>query len=225
MSADDQREQRILDAAGELIGHYGYDKTTVSEIADAAGVSKGTIYLHFDSKVALFEALLVREMVHHGQAWMKAMEADPKGGTLGGMYRTILTVQSDSPLITAMLQQNRKVMGSYLDRPGNLFAGMYGTGMGPEIFRELQEAGCIRRDVDPEALAHLGDIIEYGLISISEVKPAELAPPFEATVELIAQMMERAFAPPDGGDSEAGKAIMHRYMEMMHDFLEGNDGG
>ena len=40
-SDNKEREQRILDAAAELFVHYGYDKTTVSDIARQAGVSKG----------------------------------------------------------------------------------------------------------------------------------------------------------------------------------------
>ena len=60
-----EREQRILDAASRLIAHYGYDKTTVSDVAREAGVSKGAIYLHWKSKTALFEALLFRETGWH----------------------------------------------------------------------------------------------------------------------------------------------------------------
>ena len=57
-AADPDREQRILDAAADLIAHFGYDKTTVDDIARRAGVSKGAIYLHFKSKDDLFEGLL-----------------------------------------------------------------------------------------------------------------------------------------------------------------------
>ena len=56
-----EREQRILSAAAERIAHYGYDKTTIEEIARDAGISKGAVYLHFRSKEQLFEALLLRE--------------------------------------------------------------------------------------------------------------------------------------------------------------------
>ena len=58
-----EREERILTAAAELFVHYGYDKTTVDDIARAAGVSKGTIYLHFAGKDDLLEGLVVREMM------------------------------------------------------------------------------------------------------------------------------------------------------------------
>ncbi len=40
----------ILDAVGRLLGHYGYKKMTVDDIAHEAGIGKGTIYLYFPSK-------------------------------------------------------------------------------------------------------------------------------------------------------------------------------
>ena len=78
-SNNPEREQRILDAAADLFVHYGYDKTTVSDIARAAGVSKGAIYLHFESKDTLFEALLMREIMAYQSHWLTLIEADPKG--------------------------------------------------------------------------------------------------------------------------------------------------
>ncbi|MCY1014609.1 TetR/AcrR family transcriptional regulator [Pyxidicoccus sp. MSG2] len=46
----------ILDAAGEIFVRFGFKKASVEEIARRAGVGKGTIYLYFESKEALFEA-------------------------------------------------------------------------------------------------------------------------------------------------------------------------
>jgi AcrR family transcriptional regulator len=56
------RDERLLDAAADLIVRLGYDKTTISDIASQAGVAKGAIYLHWASKDDLFEALIIREM-------------------------------------------------------------------------------------------------------------------------------------------------------------------
>ena len=60
LSRLDERAQRILAAATRLILHYGYDKTTMSDIAAAANVSKSTLYLYWQSKEELFRALLTR---------------------------------------------------------------------------------------------------------------------------------------------------------------------
>lgn len=40
----------ILDATDRLLARFGYRKTTVEDIAAEAGIGKGTIYLHFNSK-------------------------------------------------------------------------------------------------------------------------------------------------------------------------------
>jgi len=42
--------EAILDATDRLLARYGYRKMTVEDIAAEAGIGKGTIYLHFDSK-------------------------------------------------------------------------------------------------------------------------------------------------------------------------------
>src|SRR6516162_5142740 len=41
---------RILDAVERMLARYGYQKTTMDDIAREAGVAKRTIYMHFASK-------------------------------------------------------------------------------------------------------------------------------------------------------------------------------
>src|SRR5438874_9848347 len=50
------REQ-IVEAAREYFSRYGYEKTTVSDLAKAIGFSKAYIYKFFDSKQAIGEAI------------------------------------------------------------------------------------------------------------------------------------------------------------------------
>src|SRR4051812_41244793 len=53
------KRQRILDAAVRIFAEQGFFNAKVSQIADAAGVADGTIYLYFKSKddllISLFE--------------------------------------------------------------------------------------------------------------------------------------------------------------------------
>ncbi|MGH3254293.1 MAG: TetR/AcrR family transcriptional regulator [Streptosporangiaceae bacterium] len=51
------RRDQIVAAAAECFARSGYHVTTMADIAEAAGVSKGTPYLYFPSKEALFIAL------------------------------------------------------------------------------------------------------------------------------------------------------------------------
>lgn len=49
--------RQILDAAFELFANEGYAKTSISAVADKAGVSKGLIYHYFESKKAMLEGI------------------------------------------------------------------------------------------------------------------------------------------------------------------------
>lgn len=72
---------RIENAALELFAHNGYGHTSISQIAKAAGISKGLMYNYYESKEALLKALLQRgfdtgdDMMAAGMA---AAADDPK---------------------------------------------------------------------------------------------------------------------------------------------------
>jgi AcrR family transcriptional regulator len=50
-------KEKIVDAAYELFGEKGYEKTSVAEIIDRAGASKGGFYHHFKSKEGILETI------------------------------------------------------------------------------------------------------------------------------------------------------------------------
>jgi AcrR family transcriptional regulator len=56
----EETRARILDAAAAGFAEQGYDGTSVAEICQRAGVSKGAFYHHFSSKQTLFLELLER---------------------------------------------------------------------------------------------------------------------------------------------------------------------
>ncbi|MEO5819526.1 MAG: TetR/AcrR family transcriptional regulator [Vicinamibacteraceae bacterium] len=55
--ADHTVRDQIVEAAGEHFSRYGYEKTTVSDLAKSIGFSKAYIYKFFDSKQAIGEAI------------------------------------------------------------------------------------------------------------------------------------------------------------------------
>jgi len=57
----DDKARQILVGAREVFLTHGFDGASMNDIAKAAGVSKGTIYFHFESKEALFEAIIRAE--------------------------------------------------------------------------------------------------------------------------------------------------------------------
>jgi TetR/AcrR family transcriptional regulator, mexJK operon transcriptional repressor len=67
-AAGNEKADRILAAARTLFLQHGYGETSMDAIARHAAVSKATLYSHFDSKAALFAALIVTECQHLSDA-------------------------------------------------------------------------------------------------------------------------------------------------------------
>ena len=64
---DSSKRRQILDGARHVFMALGFDGASMGEIARAAQVSKGTLYVYFADKCALFEAILEEEALQHGQ--------------------------------------------------------------------------------------------------------------------------------------------------------------
>jgi AcrR family transcriptional regulator len=79
-AADDGAKRRqIIEGARAIFMSAGFDAASMNDIARAAGVSKGTLYAYFDSKEALFEALIREERAHQPERnlMFPADEPDP----------------------------------------------------------------------------------------------------------------------------------------------------
>lgn len=218
-----EREQRILDAASELFVHYGYDKTTVSDIARAAGVSKGAIYLHFKSKDDLFEGLLIREMETYGEKWLETLDADPDGGSIASMYKNSLYAMNSSDFMSAMFRQDRRVFGNYMRKPDNFFRQIHEKQAQSDRYqfvKMMQDANAIRQDVDAKVIAHVMDILAHGLVGMEDVVPKASIPALDDLIEGIAALMDRALTPANGGDHEASKLIVRQIADAARQRME-----
>lgn len=65
---DLEKRQALLDSAARLFLEQGFERTTVDAIAARAGVSKLTVYSHFDGKDGLFKALIAEKCGEHFEA-------------------------------------------------------------------------------------------------------------------------------------------------------------
>jgi len=210
----DKTQDQILTAAAEVIIRLGYDKTTMSDIAEEASLSRRTLYLYFKGKEDLFEELLYREYLQYAQTWLEQIESDPRGGTIGGFYRAIFHAVNSRPLIAAMLRRDRRVVGNYLRKRDNIFTQMLSGVDTVAFFQALQAAGAIRQDIDAAVIEHIVEMLSYGQLTIGDFKPAEQSPPYDAVMEALADLMDRALRPegatPGTDSSEAGKVIVQQ---------------
>jgi AcrR family transcriptional regulator len=90
------RPEEILDAAQKVFGESGFARAKLDDVARLAGVSKGTLYLYFDSKETLF-----REMVRAKIVALLA-ESEALVEAHSGSYRDLLV-----QLITGMFHSMR----------------------------------------------------------------------------------------------------------------------
>jgi AcrR family transcriptional regulator len=220
MSKYQQRETHILDIAARLIIQQGYDKTTLGDIAEAAGLSRGLVYLHFENKPKLFEALVQREILLYTRVWLERQDADPNGGTISAMYRNALFAIKRRPLMAALMRRDRRVFGSYLRKPNNIFQSYKSSSAWTATLRQLQEVGAVRQDIKPELLAIILDMLAYGLVSVDELASPESVPSYDEMMEAIALLLDQALLPKNGGNASAGKEIIRNFATSVLTQLE-----
>ena len=221
-SSNPEREQRILAAAADLIAHYGYDKTSVEEIARAAGVSKGAIYLHYRSKEALFEALLLRDSEEAIRRFYELIDADPAGVTIFNIYRYTLVVTEELPLLKAVYMHDRRLLGDYLRRQRDTPLASQMMSFSSDFVRHYQQAGLIRQDLDPDMVAYLLVALRNGVFGMDEIVPSEYLVSISVLGETLAEMLARGLEPANTGegDQAAGRKALAELTEFKNKMLE-----
>lgn len=210
----DERANRILDVATRLIVRYGYDKTTMDDIAAEANVSKSATYLYWKSKDELFRALITRETLQFFDEWLERVQADPAGGTLFNIYRQGFLTLLAHPLMRAFYTRDSYVLGNYVRRRGPMvYVRPYL--LNRAFVRQLQAAGLIRTDMRDDVINHVLMLISIGLFSIGELIPQEHSPPFEEVADALAEMVQRAMESAHPGDPERGKQALQAYLEQL----------
>ena len=77
---------KILDAAYRLMAKNGYESTSISQIANEAGVSKGLMYNYFHSKEDLLKAL-IDQTLRDGEKIMEGVFSDDPAETLENVFK------------------------------------------------------------------------------------------------------------------------------------------
>ena len=115
----EQTRRQILAAARRVFARQGVTRTTLEQIAHAAGVTRGAIYWHFADKTALFYAM--REQVslpmsdRTGFAWFPEDTADPLGSVERFLLGMLKTLETD-----AATRQTFQIMGFKCEYVGEL---------------------------------------------------------------------------------------------------------
>jgi AcrR family transcriptional regulator len=101
---DGSKRRQILDGARKVFMDLGFDGASMNEIARAAGVSKGTLYVYFADKSRLFEAIVEDEALEKGKiAYNLGSMCRPGGGS---SIRTVMAIAERMPEVGCRFYQN-----------------------------------------------------------------------------------------------------------------------
>ncbi|MGS2587406.1 TetR/AcrR family transcriptional regulator [Streptomyces hebeiensis] len=144
--------QKLYEAAVTLIAEQGFSATTVDEIAERAGVAKGTVYYNFKSKTELFEELLRHGVGLLTSSLREAAEATAERGdtrvdALDAMIRAGLVFIDRYPAFTqlyvAELWRTNRAWQSTL-----LVVRQQAVAVVETVLREAVEGGELSDEID-----------------------------------------------------------------------------
>jgi AcrR family transcriptional regulator len=201
-SKREQRADRILDAAAELMLRWGYNKTTIEDIARLAGVAKGTIYLYWKTREDLFLALMRREYVRLVEDVMQRIASDPEGGTLHGITKHSMLATMKNPLMEAVILRDVDLLGEWMrnEYASETFSQQVAQSLA--LIELYRSRGVVRDDRDARRLVYMLDAITMGFLVIDQYMPDDFKYSDEEVVEMTADAVERVFAPSPPLDSQ-----------------------
>ena len=196
--------ERILEAALEMFSQNGYAGTNIRELSASLGLVKSGIYKHFESKEAIWNALLDKMIAYYAERFGSAEHLPPVPDSPEGLVSMTMrmvnfTVHDERIIMTRKvltLEQFRDV------RARELATKHFLTGLAEmftRIFTGMMDKGLLRRD-DPKMLAFAYTAPISALIHLCDREP-------EKTGEAIAQieMFSRHFIKTYGTENETHK--------------------
>ena len=176
MMANDTKE-RILAAALEMFSQNGYAGTNIRELSASLGLVKSGVYKHYESKEAIWNALLDQMIAYYGEHFgspdhLPPVPDSPEELTRLTMHMVNITVHDEKIIMTRKvltLEQFRD------DRAKDLATKHFLTGlteMFTQIFTGMMEKGVLRKD-DPKMLAFAYTAPISALIHLCDREPGK----------------------------------------------------
>ena len=184
--ANDTKD-RILEAALEMFSQNGYAGTNIRELSASLGLVKSGVYKHYESKEAIWNALLDQMIAYYADHFGSAEHLPPVPDSLEGlvtmtMHMVNITVHDEKIIMTRKvltLEQYRDVRARELATK-HFLTGL--TEMFTRIFSGMMEKGLLRED-DPEMLAFAYTTPISALIHLCDREPEKTA---DATAQIEA---------------------------------------
>jgi len=222
-SRQEQREQRagrILDAAAELMLRWGYNKTTIDDIVRLAGVPKGTIYLHWNTREELFLALMEREYTRLMRDIQQRIASDPDGGTMQGITKHSMLATLKSPLMKAVMLRDTDLMGEWLHKEYASASFIQQIAQPLALLEHYQAHGIVRDDIDVRKMVYMLKAITIGFLVIDQYMPGDFKYSDEEIAEMTAEVIQKTFVPSSPSDAQPDEQTKQ---ELAHNFIASLD--
>ncbi len=220
MAAPELRVERVLDSAAELLVRWGYQRVTIDDVARHAGIGKGTVYLHFRSKDALFLTVLIR--VHRELVVRIAdrMDADPREVLPSRLMRHVFVELTADPVGLSLYMGDADVLGRLVHEAGDTLGEFIARRQqaAVEHIRLLADGGCLRPGLDPESALYAFSAVGMGFMVIDGMGTG--IPELDAAAR--ADLLERTLAaalevpdPPAAVLERIAPGIAQRYRALL----------
>jgi AcrR family transcriptional regulator len=171
-------QDRLLDAARECVLAVGVRRTTVTDVARRAGVSRMTLYRRFPDLEAVLAALMTREFGR-----LVAEAADRTAGTTARERVVAMVVHgsrelADDPLFVRLLDVDPELLLPYVTRR---LGGMQRIAVAAGAEALAAADGSVRTDASPEVLSAGIELIARGFVLAAH---GELEPGLDPWAEL-----------------------------------------
>jgi TetR/AcrR family transcriptional repressor of uid operon len=150
----DPYSERILDAADEQLLEFGLQRTSLNRIAEAAGVSRGTLFNRFPNRDALLAAVATRDI----RRWLAELDAEiatcetPEERLIGGIVAGAHCITRHR-LIRRLLETDRDQVLPLLSTEADPLLAIGRAYVAAQIVRAREEGMTIT--CDPEQLAEV----------------------------------------------------------------------
>ncbi|MFI9253632.1 ScbR family autoregulator-binding transcription factor [Streptomyces sp. NPDC053069] len=158
---------QVLDTAAALFAERGYEATSIVDIAERVGMTKGAVYFHFKNKEAMAIAIVEKNY----ERWpalleeVRTLDLDPRSTILTLLDRTAEAFHTDRTIQAATrLQSERSLIHTPLPEP---YVGWIKLLTG--LFEEAERAGQLKAGLPPRAAAQVVVASFYGMQHISDV--------------------------------------------------------
>jgi len=156
MEATTAPRQRLIEAAEAQFRRFGYRRTTIDDITGRAGTGKGSLYLHFDSKQALYAAVVEASVERFVQRASRLLEGP---GTVPERLRSLVELTIDhyshDELLHASLFGGGRLVEGDVSRLAADIQRNRIRGLLRDLLRLGQAEGTIRPDLEIEAAARV----------------------------------------------------------------------